>query len=60
MSDNKVKVGIIMGSKSDWPVVQKASDILKDLGVEHECEIVSAHRTPDKLSVMQKLHPKEE
>jgi 5-(carboxyamino)imidazole ribonucleotide mutase len=50
MSDNKVKVGIIMGSKSDWPVMQKASDILKDLGVEHECEIVSAHRTPDKLS----------
>ena len=50
MSDNKVKVGIIMGSKSDWPVMQKASDILKYLGVEHECEIVSAHRTPDKLS----------
>ena len=50
MSDNKVKVGIRMGSKADWPVMQKASDILKDLGVEHECEIVSAHRTPDKLS----------
>ena len=36
MSYNKVKVGIILGSKSEWPVMQKASDILKDLGVEHE------------------------
>jgi 5-(carboxyamino)imidazole ribonucleotide mutase len=49
MSDKKNRVGIIMGSKSDWPVMQKSSDILKELGVPHDCEIVSAHRTPDKL-----------
>lgn len=42
-------VGIIMGSDSDWPVMQSASNILKELGVACEAEIVSAHRTPDKL-----------
>ncbi|MCO6512171.1 MAG: 5-(carboxyamino)imidazole ribonucleotide mutase [Aridibacter famidurans] len=42
-------VGIIMGSKSDWDTMKKAADILKDFGVEHECKVVSAHRTPDLL-----------
>lgn len=42
-------VGIIMGSKSDLPVMQDAADILKELGVEFEIDIVSAHRTPDKM-----------
>jgi len=43
------KVGIIMGSKSDLPVMQDAIDILKEFGIETDVDIVSAHRTPDKL-----------
>lgn len=46
----KVDVGIIMGSKSDWPIMKKAAEMLDALGVSYEAEIVSAHRTPDKLS----------
>ncbi|SFT88468.1 5-(carboxyamino)imidazole ribonucleotide mutase [Lishizhenia tianjinensis] len=41
------EVGIIMGSKSDLPIMQEAADILKELGVEYEMNIVSAHRTPE-------------
>lgn len=41
-----MKVAIVMGSKSDYPVVQKAEDIFKEFGVEHETRIISAHRTP--------------
>ena len=41
------KVGIIMGSESDWPVMQIAMQTLEDFGIEHECRVVSAHRTPD-------------
>ena len=44
-----VKVGIIMGSKSDYPVMEDAVNILKELGVDHEVNIVSAHRTPEKM-----------
>jgi len=44
-----MKVGIIMGSTSDLPVMQDAVDILGELGIEVEVDIVSAHRTPDKL-----------
>ncbi|MGZ3756037.1 MAG: 5-(carboxyamino)imidazole ribonucleotide mutase [Mucilaginibacter sp.] len=43
------KVGIIMGSKSDLPVMQDAADVLKELGVEYEITVVSAHRTPDRM-----------
>jgi 5-(carboxyamino)imidazole ribonucleotide mutase len=43
------KVGIIMGSDSDLPVMQEAADILVELGVSHEMTIVSAHRTPERL-----------
>ena len=43
------QVGIIMGSKSDLPVMQDAIDILKDFEIECEVKIVSAHRTPDKM-----------
>ena len=43
------KVGIIMGSQSDWPVMRLAAEILEELGVSHETRIVSAHRTPDRL-----------
>ena len=44
-----MKVGIIMGSTSDLPVMQAAIDVLEQLGVATEVDIVSAHRTPDKL-----------
>ena len=43
------KVGVIMGSKSDLPVMQDAIDILKEFDIEVEVDIVSAHRTPEKL-----------
>jgi 5-(carboxyamino)imidazole ribonucleotide mutase len=42
-------VGIIMGSKSDLNVMQDAADVLKELGVEYEITVVSAHRTPDRM-----------
>ena len=42
-------VGIIMGSTSDWETMQNAAETLEKLGVSHEVEVVSAHRTPDKL-----------
>ena len=45
----KASVGIIMGSASDLPVMQGAIDILKEFGIEIEVEIVSAHRTPEKM-----------
>ena len=44
-----VPVGIIMGSKSDWPTMQHAADMLDNLGVAYEVKVVSAHRTPDLL-----------
>ncbi|WP_028294313.1 5-(carboxyamino)imidazole ribonucleotide mutase [Oceanobacter kriegii] len=44
-----VQVGIIMGSKSDWPTMQFAAETLDTLGVEYEVQVVSAHRTPDLL-----------
>lgn len=43
------KVGIIMGSQSDWPTMREAAGILDTLAVPHESRIVSAHRTPDRL-----------
>jgi 5-(carboxyamino)imidazole ribonucleotide mutase len=44
-----VKIGIIMGSQSDWPTMSEAAAILDELGVPYETRIVSAHRTPDRL-----------
>ena len=44
-----IKVGIIMGSKSDWPIMQEAQKILSELGISTEAEVVSAHRTPEKM-----------
>ena len=44
-----VKVGIIMGSQSDWATLREAAAILDELGVGYETRIVSAHRTPDRL-----------
>src|SRR5471032_267893 len=43
------RVGVIMGSQSDWATMSHTSDTLTALGVPHECRIVSAHRTPDRL-----------
>ena len=48
-SDKKELVSIIMGSKSDWPTMEVASQTLAEFGVAHETKIVSAHRTPDLL-----------
>ena len=49
MSATAPKIGIIMGSQSDWPTMRKAADVLTTLGVAFETRIVSAHRTPDRL-----------
>ena len=43
------QVGLIMGSKSDWPIMQEAQLILNEFGISSEAEVVSAHRTPDKM-----------
>lgn len=43
------RVAIVMGSKSDWPTMEEAANILDVLGVEYTAEVVSAHRTPDKM-----------
>jgi len=44
-----VKIGIIMGSRSDWETMRHAAETLAALDVPHECKVVSAHRTPDRL-----------
>jgi 5-(carboxyamino)imidazole ribonucleotide mutase len=43
------RVAIIMGSQSDWPTMQKAADALDALGVDYNTQVVSAHRTPERL-----------
>lgn len=48
-STTAIKAGIIMGSKSDLNIMQDAADILKELGVEFEMTVVSAHRTPERM-----------
>ena len=42
-------VGVVMGSNSDWHIMSKAVEKLEEFGIEHECKVVSAHRTPDLL-----------
>ncbi len=44
-----VKVGVVMGSSSDWDVMQHAVAMLKDFGIAHEAQVISAHRMPDQL-----------
>jgi len=44
----KVDVGIIMGSKSDWPTMEAAAKVLDELGIAYEAQVISAHRTPDR------------
>ncbi|OUR67777.1 5-(carboxyamino)imidazole ribonucleotide mutase [Bermanella sp. 47_1433_sub80_T6] len=46
---SRPQVGIIMGSTSDWPTMEKAEEMLTKLGVSYEVKVVSAHRTPDLL-----------
>lgn len=46
---SQIKIGIVMGSQSDWPTMQEAANILDDLDIKYEKKIVSAHRTPDRL-----------
>ncbi|MFD2179119.1 5-(carboxyamino)imidazole ribonucleotide mutase [Veronia pacifica] len=45
-----MKVGIIMGSKSDWPTMKNAADMLDNFGITYETQVVSAHRTPQLLA----------
>ncbi|QFY42841.1 5-(carboxyamino)imidazole ribonucleotide mutase [Candidatus Methylospira mobilis] len=47
--DSKVQIGLVMGSKSDWDVMQHAARQLRSFGVTFESHVVSAHRTPDRL-----------
>jgi len=48
-NDPSATVAIVMGSQSDWPTMKLAHEILSDLGVASHCEVVSAHRTPQKM-----------
>lgn len=47
MNEKEPKVGIVMGSDSDWPLVKKACETLEKFGVAYETRVISAHRTPD-------------
>jgi len=49
VSDENPVISIIMGSRSDWETMQAAAAILTTLEISHECKVVSAHRTPDRL-----------
>jgi 5-(carboxyamino)imidazole ribonucleotide mutase len=49
MAVQQPKVGVIMGSQSDWETLKHASETLKALGIAHESKIVSAHRTPNRM-----------
>ncbi|MEI6730713.1 MAG: AIR carboxylase family protein, partial [Pseudomonadota bacterium] len=49
MAKKSPQIVIIMGSKSDWETMQHAADKLKEFAIEHDCRIISAHRTPDRL-----------
>jgi len=44
------RVGIVMGSRSDWPTMRCAADLLAELGIAHEARVISAHRTPDRMA----------
>jgi 5-(carboxyamino)imidazole ribonucleotide mutase len=48
-ANKTVRVGVIMGSQSDWATMNHTSETLTALGIAHECKVVSAHRTPDLL-----------
>jgi len=50
MVETTASVSIVMGSRSDWPTMQRAAELLDTLGIAHEARIVSAHRTPDRMT----------
>ena len=50
MADNVPLVGIIMGSQSDWPIVTHTKETLDKLGISNEARVISAHRTPSRLT----------
>ena len=50
MGSENPEISIIMGSQSDWSVMAEASAILQELVIAHETKIISAHRTPDRMS----------
>jgi 5-(carboxyamino)imidazole ribonucleotide mutase len=49
LADSAVLVGVVMGSDSDWNVMSEAAALLSEFGVAHEVQVVSAHRTPEKM-----------
>ena len=49
MTSSAPRVGVVMGSKSDWETMRHAAEVLAELGVAHEAKVVSAHRTPERL-----------
>lgn len=49
MAETAPRVGVIMGSRSDWETMRHADETLTSLGIAHECRVVSAHRTPERL-----------
>ena len=49
MADSTPRIGIVMGSRSDWPTMERAAQTLVELGIPHEVRVVSAHRTPQLL-----------
>lgn len=49
MAEDRVRIGVIMGSKSDWSTMRFAADVLAEFAIPHESRIVSAHRTPEWL-----------
>jgi len=48
-AEAEISVGVVMGSDSDWSIMRDAAQVLTEFGVEHEVEVVSAHRTPEKM-----------
>jgi 5-(carboxyamino)imidazole ribonucleotide mutase len=49
MTQATIKIGVVMGSSSDWETMQHAAAILTDFGIEHACQVISAHRMPDAM-----------
>ena len=55
-TEKNYKVGIVMGSDSDMPVMAKAADILEELGIPYEMTVISAHREPDVFFRLDEVH----
>ena len=54
--EKNIQVSVVMGSQSDWEIMQVACDLLEKLDVSYEKKIVSAHRTPDRLYAVSYTH----